>query len=140
MTTMTNRTTQAQQATGTKVAATCGAIGGSAVVGCCSIGILGGAFTGVGAGSTFFALDTATPVGDRPFLMLAGLVVAVVATWLYMRRRVVGLPEPVARGVVRRSLGIALFSGVAAYFVVMQIVIPLLFLGGVLEMGAFFPG
>lgn len=57
-----------------------------------------------------------------------------------MRRRVSGLPEPVAKTAMRRSLGITLFSGVATYFFVMQIVIPLLFLGGVIDMGAFFPG
>ncbi|MGI8433128.1 MAG: hypothetical protein ACR2LE_00040 [Nocardioidaceae bacterium] len=51
-----------------------------------------------------------------------------------------GLPEPVAKTAMRRSLGITLFSGVATYFFVMQIVIPLLFLGGVIDMGAFFPG
>lgn len=140
MTTTMNRPSSAEQATGTKVAATCGVIGGGAVVGCCSVGILSAVFTGFGAGSTFFALGNATPVGDRLFLMLAGLVVALAATWVYMRRRVQGLPEPVAKAAVRRSLGIALFSGVATYFVVMQIVIPLLFLGGVIDMAAFFPG
>ncbi len=40
---------------------------------------------------------------------------------------------------MRRSLGIAMFSGVASYFVLMQVVIPLLFVFGVLEMGMFFP-
>jgi hypothetical protein len=126
---------------GTRVAVSSGAIGGAAVVGCCSVGVLGASFAGLGAGTTFFALGEASPVGDRPILILAGLLVAALVTWSFMRRRVAGLPAPVARAATRRAIGISLFTGVAAYFVVMQIVIPLLFLltGGAVGMGMFFP-
>lgn len=136
-----NTPTMSKPATGTKAAATCGAVGGATVVGCCSVGVLGAVFTGLGAGTTFFALGSLTPVGDRPILLVGGLLLAALATWAFMRRRVAGLPQPVARAAMRRSLGVTVFSGMAAYFVVMQIVIPLLFLliGDTVEMGMFFP-
>lgn len=133
-----NTPTTTKPATGTRTGAVCGAIGGGVVVGCCSIGVLGAIFTGIGFGSTFFALDTASPAGSRPILLIGGLLVAALATWAFMRRRVAGLPQPVARAAMRRSVGISVFSGVASYFVIMQVVIPLLFVFGMLDMGLFF--
>ena len=77
-------------------------------------------------------------MGTRPILVLIGLVITLLLTWVLMRRRVRGLPSGVARSVMRRGMVVALFSGALTYFVLMQIVMPLLFLFGV-SMGAFFP-
>jgi hypothetical protein len=76
-------------------------------------------------------------VGSRPVLVLVGLVLTLVLTWALMRWRVRGLPSEVARNVMRRAVLVALFSGALTYFVLMQIVIPLVFLFGV-NMGALF--
>lgn len=92
----------------------------------------------VGINTLLFALDKISPVGSRPILVLMGLVITVALTWLLMRRRVRGLPSEVARGVMRRAMIVALFSGALTYFVFMQLVMPLLFFFG-FDMGAFFP-
>ena len=91
-----------------------------------------------GINAAFFALDKVSPVGTRPILVLIGLVITLVLAWVLMLRRVRGLPSGVARSVMRRGMVVALFSGALTYFVLMQIVMPLLFLLGV-SMGAFFP-
>ena len=91
-----------------------------------------------GINAAFFALDKVSPVGSRPVLVLIGLVITLVLTWILMRRRVRGLPSEVARSVMKRAVAVALFSGALTYFVLMQIVMPLLFLFG-FSMGAFFP-
>ena len=91
-----------------------------------------------GINAAFFALDKVSPVGSRPVLVLIGLVITLVLTWIFMRRRVRGLPSRVARNVMKQAVVVALFSGAFTYFVLMQIVMPLLFLFG-FGMGAFFP-
>lgn len=88
--------------------------------------------------AAFFALDEISPVGSRPLLVLIGLVLTLTLTWLLMRRRVRGLPSQVASSVMRRAIIVALFTGALTYFVMMQIVMPLLFLAG-FDMGALFP-
>ncbi len=94
----------------------------------------------VSLNAAFFALDKVSPVGSRPVLVLIGLVITVVLTWVLMRRRVRGLPSGVARNVMRRGMIVALFSGALTYFVLMQIVMPLLFLFFGVSMGGLFPG
>lgn len=59
-------------------------------------------------------------------------------TWLPTRRRVRGLPKEVARASTRRAIGAALLTGGATYFVLMQFVIPVLFMTGVLDMAQYF--
>ncbi len=92
----------------------------------------------VSLNAAFFALDKISPVGSRPILVLIGLGITLLLTWVLMRRRARGLPSAVARSVMRRGMIVALFSGALTYFVLMQIVMPLLFLFGV-SMGGFFP-
>lgn len=93
----------------------------------------------VGLNAALFALDKSSPVGSRPILVLIGMILTLGLTWVLMRRRVSGLPSTVARSVMRRAMVVSLFSGALTYFVLMQIVMPLLFLLGV-NMGLFRPG
>lgn len=90
----------------------------------------------VGLNAALFALDKVSPVGSRPILVLIGLILTMGLTWLLMGRRVRGLPSAVASRVMRRAMMVSLFSGALTYFVLMQIVMPLLFLLGV-NMGLF---
>lgn len=48
MTMTLNRSTEAEPASDTRAALVCGTIGGGAVVGCCSVGLLGAVFSGLG--------------------------------------------------------------------------------------------
>lgn len=91
-----------------------------------------------GINAALFALDKVSPVGMRPVLVLIGLIITLALTWVLMRRRVRGLPKEVSRGVMRRGMIVAVFTGALTYFVMMQIVMPVLFLFG-FDMGAFFP-
>lgn len=91
----------------------------------------------VGLNTVFFALDKVSPIGSRPILVAVGLLLTVALTWLLTLPRRRHLPAPVARRVLMQSLGVAVFTGAATYFVFMQIVMPLLFVTGV-SMGRFF--
>jgi len=92
----------------------------------------------VGLNTLFFALDKISPLGSRPILVVGGLVLTVVLTWLLTARQRQHLPSAIARRALRQSLSIALFAGAATYFALMQIVMPALFAFG-LPMGALFP-
>lgn len=91
-----------------------------------------------GLNAALFALDKVSPIGMRPVLVLIGLILTLALTWALMRRRVRGLPDEVARNVMRRAAIVAVFTGALTYFVMMQIVMPMMFLFG-FDMGAFFP-
>ena len=91
-----------------------------------------------GLNAALFALDEISPVGSRPILVLIGLVLTLGLTWLLMRRRVSGLPEAVAQRLTRQAFKVSLFTAALTYFVMMQIVMPVLFLFGV-DMGLFRP-
>ena len=73
----------------------------------------------------------------RPVLVVIGLALSLGVTWLLMRKRVKGLPSEVGRSLMKRAAIVSLFTGALTYFVMMQIVMPLLFLFGV-DMGLFF--
>ena len=92
----------------------------------------------MGLNSLFFALDKISPVGSRPILVLFGIALTVVLTWLLTARRRKYLPAAVARRALQQSLGTALFAAAGTYFVLMQIIMPLLFTMGV-PMGGLFP-
>lgn len=55
-----------------------------------------------------------------------------------MRRRVSGLPQAVAQRLTRQAFKVSLFTAALTYFVMMQIVMPVLFLFGV-DMNLFRP-
>jgi hypothetical protein len=90
-----------------------------------------------GINTLLFALDEASPIGMRPVLVVIGLALSLGVTWLLMRKRVKGLPSEVGRSLMKRAAIVSLFTGALTYFVMMQIVMPLLFLFGV-DMGLFF--
>ena len=91
-----------------------------------------------GINAALFAIDQVSPIGLQPVLVLIGLVLTLALTWVLMRRRVRGLPSEVARGLMRRAVIVALFSGALTYFVFMQLVMPIMFLFGI-DMGLFRP-
>ena len=91
-----------------------------------------------GLNAALFALGESSPVGLRPILVLIGLVLTLGLTWLLMRRRVHALPEAVAQRLTRQAFKVSLFTAALTYFVMMQIVTPVLFLVGV-DMGLFRP-
>ena len=91
-----------------------------------------------GLNAALFALDKISPIGSRPILVLIGLVLTLGLTWLLMRRRVSGLPEAVMQRLTRQAFKVSLFTAALTYFVMMQIVMPVLFLFGV-DMGLFRP-
>ena len=91
-----------------------------------------------GINAALFAIDQVSPIGLQPVLVLIGLVLTLALTWVLMRRRVRGLPSEVARGLMRRAVIVALFSGALTYFVFMQLVMPIMFLFGI-DMSLFSP-
>lgn len=91
----------------------------------------------VGLNTLFFALDKVSPIGARPVLVAIGLLITVALTWLLTLSRRRNLPTEVSRRVLMQSMGVAVFTGAATYFVFMQIVMPLMFVSGV-SMGRFF--
>lgn len=121
-------------------AVACGAGFGALAMTCCSVGILGAATWGAGVSAGFFAFDEFSPVGERPVFVVAAFLLSALVAWLVVRRRVAGLPSQTARAATRRAMSAALLGAGATYFVLMQFVMPLLFLLGVLEMGQFFTG
>lgn len=90
----------------------------------------------VGLNALFFALDKVSPVGTRPVLVGIGLLLTLTLTWVLTLPQRRGLPAEVGRRLFWRSARVALFAGAATYFVLMQVVMPLLFLFGV-PMGLF---
>lgn len=92
----------------------------------------------MGLNALFFSLDKVSPVGSRPILVGAGLLLTVALTWLLTLPRRRHLPPPVGRRLLTNSLKVSMFAGAATYFVLMQIVMPVLYAVG-FSMGAFFP-
>lgn len=68
--------------------------------------------------------------------MGTGLVLTVLLTWVLTRRQRQGLPPELGRRLFWRAAGTALFAGAATYFLLMQVVMPVMFLFGV-PMGLF---
>jgi hypothetical protein len=124
---------------GAAVPVTTGAVLGGAAVGCCSVGIGPGMAVGLGVGSGFFALNEISPVGDRPVLFFGALLVAVTVAWLVARRQTRGMPSAVTAAATRRLVGAAAFATAGSWFVIMQIVIPVMFVLGWADMGQWFP-
>jgi hypothetical protein len=125
--------------TGVGLPVTTGAVLGGAAVGCCSVGIGSGMAVGLGVGSGFFALNEISPVGDRPVLFFGALLVAAAVAWLVARRQTRGLPSPASAAATRRLVGAAAFATAGSWFVIMQIVIPVMFVFGWADMGQWFP-
>lgn len=115
-----------------------GAASGAVAMTCCSVGILGASTFAAGVSGGFFALGAASPIGTTPTFVLIALALATAVAWMFARRRTRGLPKEVARRSTRRAVGAALLTGGATYFVLMQFVIPVLFMTGVLRMGQYF--
>lgn len=90
----------------------------------------------VGLNALLFTLDKVSPVGSRPILVGFGLLLTLAMVWLQTLRQRHSLPAAVGKRLFWRSAGVALFAGAATYFVLMQIVMPLMFLFGV-PMGLF---
>jgi hypothetical protein len=102
------------------------------------VGVVAVATWAVGVNALLFALDKVSPVGSRPVLVGVGLLLTLLLTWVLTLRQRRGLPPPVGRRLFWQSARLALFAGAATYFVLMQIVMPVLFLFGV-PMGLFRP-
>lgn len=115
-----------------------GAASGAVAMTCCSVGILGASTFAAGVSGGLFALGAASPIGTTPTFVLVAMILATAAAWLFNRRRVRGLPRGVARRSNHRAVGAALLTGGATYFVLMQFIIPVLFITGVLRMGQYF--
>jgi hypothetical protein len=115
-----------------------GAVLGGAAVGCCSVGIASGIAVALGVNAGFFSLNEISPVGDRPILFLAALVVTIAVALLVARRQTQAMPGAVARQVVRRTIGVAAVAVAGSWFVMMQLVIPVMFIFGWAEMGQWF--
>jgi len=128
-------TPSAERFTGPVVA---GAASGAVAMTCCSIGIIGASTWAAGTSAGFFALTAASPIGQTPTFVLIALVLSSAIAWLINRRRVAGLPPEVARSSTRRAVGAAVLTGGVTYFVLMQFVMPVLFVTGALHMGQFF--
>jgi hypothetical protein len=121
------------------VPVTTGAVLGGAAVGCCSVGIGSGIAVGLGVGSGFFALNEISPVGDRPVLFFGALLLAAGVAWLVARRQTRAMPSAVSAAATRRLVGAAAFATAGSWFVLMQIVIPVMFVFGWADMGQWFP-
>jgi lysylphosphatidylglycerol synthetase-like protein (DUF2156 family) len=132
-----NPATEGAARTGTPVA--CGVGAGALGTVCCSVGVLGAATYGAGVAAGFAALDGISPIRARPLLIIGAFLLAIGLTWLLMRRRVRHLPDAAARAVTRRTLFVAVMTTAVTYFVLMQFVMPLLFITGGAEMGQFSP-
>lgn len=117
----------------------CGIGAGALGTVCCSVGLLGAATYGVGVAAGFAALDDLSPIGSRPLLIIAAFLLAIGLTWLLMRRRTQHLGADAARAATRKALFITLVATAATYFVLMQFVLPLLFVTGGTDMGQFRP-
>jgi len=116
----------------------CGALLGAAASTCCSIGLGAAGAVAFGVNAGFFALDKMSPIGSRPILFFAALLASVGLAWAVSRRRTAGLPDATARAVTRRTVSAAAVASVASYFVIMEVLVPLLFVMGVLHMGQWF--
>lgn len=140
MTTLLERAPVANPPRANSTSASCGVAGGAVATTCCSVGLLGSVTWAAGINAGFFTLDKVSPVGSVPILFVGALLLTALVTWGLARRRVAGLPTEVARTAIRRSVGVGLFTGVATYFVFMEIVIPILFIatGQNVRMGMFF--
>ena len=92
----------------------------------------------VGLNALFFTLDKVSPIGSRPILVGIGALLTIALTVLLTAPRRRRLPAPVGRRLLVSSLKISLFAGAATYFVLMQVLLPVLYTIG-FSMGAFFP-
>lgn len=115
-----------------------GAASGAVAMTCCSVGILGASTWAAGVSAGFFAFGNASPIGSTPTFVLLALVLSTAIAWVVVRRQVRGLPSEVARASTRRAVGAALLTSGATYFVLMEFVMPVLFVTGALKMGQFF--
>lgn len=122
---------------GTPVA--CGVGAGALGTVCCSVGLLGAATYGAGVAAGFTALDEVSPIGSRPLLIIGAFLLAIGLTWLLMRRRTRHLPHDASRAATRRALFVTVMTTAVTYFVLMQFVLPLLFITGGADMGQFRP-
>ena len=117
---------------------TVGAVLGGAAVGCCSVGLSAGIAVALGVNTGFFAIGEASAVGDWPLFFFGALIVTLAVAWLVARRQTRDMPPEVARPAMRRVLVASAVAAAGSWFVIMQIVIPLAFVFGWLEMGQWF--
>ncbi|MPY79826.1 MAG: hypothetical protein GEV04_15430 [Actinophytocola sp.] len=117
----------------------CGVGAGALGTVCCSVGVLGAATYGAGVAAGFTALDDLSPIGSRPLLTIGAFLLAMGLTWLFIHRRTRKLPHEVARAATRRALLVTVLATAVTYVLLMQFVLPLLFITGGSEMGQFSP-
>jgi hypothetical protein len=116
-----------------------GTVLGAAGVGCCSVGIASGIAVGVGVGTGFFSLGQMSPVGDQPILFFGALLVTVAVAWAVARWQTRALPAAAATPAVRRVVAAGAITAAGSWFVMMQIVVPVMFILGWADMGQWFP-
>lgn len=117
-----------------------GALAGWIPLSCCSIGPVGAIATGMGFGTAYFAANNTLffGLGWTPIwaLVMAGFVL--VASYVVARPAFANYPRDVATRHFWRTAGFMGLAGGITFILWMEVIMPILFIGGV-PMGALFP-
>jgi len=106
---------------------------------CCSIGIVPAILTGLGFGTTYFAIDRYVlwGFGWTPVLAAISAVLILGTSYLLVRPMFARYGAKVARPLFWRTAGYSTLAAGVTFMLWMQVVIPAMYAGGV-PMGALF--
>lgn len=119
--------------------ASVGFLAGWLPVTCCSMGLLPAVLTGLGLGTSYFAVGKTLlwGLGWTPILIAASLLIIAAASYLQLRPVFATQPRAVAWRAYRRTGLLTALVGGATFVLWMEVVMPVLYAAGV-PMGALF--